>query len=84
MDPKYLPEHLQPLMEHVEWISEDITTRDREELAAAIYEYILYRDVFSIALWDMGQTDLVTHTIDTGGRRWARSHTPASQPTSHH
>ncbi len=35
MDPKNLPEHLQPLME---WISEDVTTREREELAAAIYE----------------------------------------------
>ncbi len=59
MDPKDLPEHLQPLME---WISEDITTRKREELAAAIYEY---RDVFSSGPEDMGQTDLVTHTIDT-------------------
>ena len=35
MDPKDLPEHLQPLME---WILEDITTRKREELAAAIYK----------------------------------------------
>ncbi len=49
MDPKDLPQHLQPLME---WISEDITTREREELAAAIYEY---RDVFSSGLEDMGQ-----------------------------
>ena len=63
MDPKNLPEHLQPLME---WISEDITTREREELAAAIYEY---RDVFSSGPEDMGQTDLVTHTIDTGEHR---------------
>ncbi len=62
MDPKDLPEHLQPLME---WISEDIT-REREELAAAIYEY---RDVFSSGPEDMGQTDLVTHTIDTGEHR---------------
>ncbi len=60
MDPKGLPEHLQPLME---WISEDITTREREELAAAIYQY---QDVFSSGPEDVGQTDLVTHTIDTG------------------
>ena len=60
MDPKNLPEHLQPLME---WISEDITTREREELAAAICEY---RDVFSSGPEDMGQTNLVTQTIDTG------------------
>ncbi len=63
MDPKDLPDHLQPLME---WISEDITTRKREELAAAIYEY---RDVFSSGPEDMRQTDLVTHTIDTGEHR---------------
>ena len=60
MDPKDLPEHLQPLME---WISEDITIREREELAAAIYEYM---DVFNSGPEDMGQTDLVTLTIDTG------------------
>ena len=36
LDSKDLPEHLQPLME---WIAEDITPREREELAAAIYEY---------------------------------------------
>ena len=60
MDPKDLQEHLEPI---VEWISEDITTREREEPTAAIYEY---RDVFSSGLEDMGQTDLVTHTIDTG------------------
>ncbi len=60
MDPTDLPEHLQPPME---WISEDITTREREELAGAIYEY---RDVLSSGPEDMGQTDLVTHTIDTG------------------
>ena len=63
MDPKDLPEHLQPL---VEWISEDITTQEREELAAAIYEY---RNVFSSGPEDVGQTDLVTHTIDTGEHR---------------
>ncbi len=58
LDPKELPEHLQPLME---WIAEDITTREREELAPTIYEY----DVFSSRASDMGQTDLVTHSIDT-------------------
>ncbi len=47
MDPKDLPEHLQPLME---WISEDITTREREELAVAIHGY---RDVFSSGPEDM-------------------------------
>ncbi len=36
LDPKDIPEHLQPLME---WIAEDITSRELEELAAAIYEY---------------------------------------------
>ncbi len=33
MDPKDLPEHLQPLME---WVAEDLTICEREELAAAI------------------------------------------------
>ncbi len=47
----------------MEWISEDITTREREGLAVAIYEY---RDVVSSGPEDMGQTDLVTHTTDTG------------------
>ncbi len=60
MDPKDLQGHLQPLME---WISEDITAQEREKLAAAIYEY---RDAFSSCPEDMGQTDLVTHAIDTG------------------
>ncbi len=41
LDPKELQEYLQPLME---WIAEDITTREWEELAVAISEY---RDVFS-------------------------------------
>ena len=68
MDPKDLPEHMQPLME---WISEDITARECEELAAAIYEY---RDVFSSGTEDMGQTDLFTHTIDT------REHHPIRLP----
>ncbi len=37
LDPKELLEYLQPLME---WIAEDITTRERGELAAAIYDTI--------------------------------------------
>ncbi len=41
MDPKDLPEYLQPLME---WVAEDLTIHEREELSAAIYEY---RDVFN-------------------------------------
>ena len=36
------------------------------ELAAAIYEY---RNIFSSGPYDMEQTDLVTHTIDTGEHR---------------
>ncbi len=63
LNPKDLPEHLQPLME---WIAEDITPGEREELAAAIYEY---RDVFSSGPEDMGQTNLVTHSLDTGENR---------------
>ncbi len=63
MDPAELPEHLQPLMEGV---ASDLTLRQREELAAAIYKY---RDVFSIGPTDMGRTGLVKHTIDTGDQR---------------
>ncbi len=48
LDPKDLPEQLQHLME---WITEHITPREREELAAAIYQY---RDVFSSGPADMG------------------------------
>ncbi len=44
-------------------MAEDISTREWEELAMAIFEY---RDVFSSGSEDMGQTVLVTHTIDTG------------------
>ena len=36
MNLKKLPEHLQPLMED---LAEDLTLKEREELAAAIYEY---------------------------------------------
>ena len=39
---------------------------EREDLAAAIYEY---KDVFSSGPADMGRTDLVTHSIDTGEHR---------------
>ncbi len=63
MDPKYPAEHLQPLMED---LAKDLTLREREELAVAIYEY---KDVFSSGPADMGQTDLVTHMIDTGEHR---------------
>ncbi len=63
MDPHKLPEHLKPLMLD---LSEDITIREREELAAAIYEY---QDVFSSGPDDMGCTDLITHSIDTGEHR---------------
>ncbi len=57
LNPKDLLEHLQPLME---WMTEDITPREQEELTAAIYEY---RYVFSSRRDDMA-THLVTHMID--------------------
>ncbi len=63
MDPDKLPEHLKLLMLD---LSEDITIREREELAVAIYEY---QDVFSSGPDDMGCTDLVTHSIETGEHR---------------
>ncbi len=66
MDPADLPEYLQPLMEGV---SEDLTLRQREELATAIYEH---RDVFCSGPTDMGRTSLVKHTIDTGDQRPVR------------
>ncbi len=66
MDPADLPEYLQPLMEGV---SEDLMMRQREELAAAIYEH---RDVFSSGPVNMGRTGLVKHTIDTGDQRPVR------------
>ncbi len=66
MDAADLPEYLQPLMEG---ISEDLTLRQREELAAAICEY---RDVFSSGPTDMGRTGLIKHTIDTGDQRPVR------------
>ena len=56
LSPKGLPEHVQPLME---WITEDISTGECEELAAASFEY---RDVFSSGPEDMEQTDQATHT----------------------
>ncbi len=57
MDPTDLPEYLQPLMEGV---AVDLTRQQRDELAAAIYEY---RDVFSSGPTDMGRTGLVKHTV---------------------
>ncbi len=63
MDPKDLPEHIQPLMQD---LADDVTLRGREELVVAIYGY---RDVFSSGPADMGRTDLVTHMIDTGEHR---------------
>ncbi len=54
-----LPEYLQPLMEGM---ADDLTLRQREELAAAIYEF---RDMLSSGPTDMGRTDLIKHTIDT-------------------
>ena len=63
MDPPDLPEYLQPLMEGV---ANDLTLRQQEELATAIYEF---RDVFSSGPTDMGRTGLVKHTIDTGYQR---------------
>ncbi len=63
MDPADLSECLQPLMEGV---ANDLTLRQREELAAAIYEF---RDVFSSVPTDMGRSGLVKHTINTGDQR---------------
>ncbi len=53
-------EYLQTLMEEV---ADDLTLRQREQLAAAIYKYW---DVFSSDPMDMGRTGLDKHTIDTG------------------
>ena len=63
MDPADLPEYLQPLMEGV---ADELSLRQREELAAAIYEY---QNVFSSGPTDMGRTGLVKHMIDTGDQR---------------
>ncbi len=68
MDPADLPEYLQPLMEGV---ADYLTLQQREELAAAIYEY---RDVFSSGPTDIGRMGLVKHTIDTGDQRPIRLH----------
>ena len=56
LDPTDLPEYLKPLMEGT---ADDLTLQQREELAAAIYEY---RDVFSSGPTDMGRTGLVKHS----------------------
>ncbi len=63
MDPSHLPEYLQPLMERV---ADNLTLRQREEVAAAIY---VFRDVVSSGPTDMGRSGLVKHTIDTGDQR---------------
>ncbi len=63
MEPADLPEYLQDLMERV---ADDLTLRQREELAAVIYDF---RDVFSSGPADMSRTGLVKHTIDTGDQR---------------
>ncbi len=55
-----LPEYLQPLLEDV---ADDLPLLQREELAAAIYEF---RDVFSSGPTDMERTGLIKRTIDTG------------------
>ncbi len=57
-----------------------MTLCQREELAAAIYEY---RDVFSSGLTDMGRTGLVKHTIDTGDQRPVRL-PPRRRPITKH
>ncbi len=77
MGPADLPEYLQPLMEGV---ADDLTLRQREELAAAIYEF---RDVFSSGPTDMGRTGLVKHTIDTGDQRPTVYHLDVSRFFSH-
>ncbi len=56
--PKTYQSTFQPLMEG---IVEDISSLECEQLAATIYEC---KDVFSSGPEDMGQTYLVTHTID--------------------
>ncbi len=53
MDPADLPEYLQPLMEGV---ADDLILQQREEMAAAIYEY---RDVFSSGPTDIGRKVLL-------------------------
>ncbi len=63
MDPVDLPEYLHQLMERE---ADDLALRQREELAAVIYEF---RDVFSSGPTDMGRIGLVKHTIDTGDQR---------------
>ncbi len=50
----------------MEGVADDLILQQKEELAAAIYEY---RDVFSSGPTDMGRTGLVKHTIDTGDQR---------------
>ncbi len=66
MDPADLPEYLQPLMEGV---ANDLILQQREELAAAIYEFW---DVFRSGPTDMGRTGLAKQTINTGDQRPVR------------
>ncbi len=50
----------------MEEVADDLTLRQREELAPAIYEF---RDVFSSGPTDLGRTGLVKHSIDTRDQR---------------
>ena len=58
INPKDLPRYLQPL---IKGLSEDLSTREHEQLTTAIY---VYKYVFSSSPADMRQTDLITHSID--------------------
>ncbi len=57
IDAADLAEYLQPL---IEGVADDLTLRQWEELAAAIYEY---KDIFSSGPANMGRTGLVKHTV---------------------
>ena len=59
--PEY--DHVAPLLTG---IADDITTAERESLAATLQEFA---DVFSAGPEDIGLTDYVEHTIDTGTSR---------------
>ena len=63
IDPKELPEYLQPLMKG---LADGLSIHQWEELAEVIYES---RDVFNKGPTDMGQTGLVKHTINTRDTR---------------
>ncbi len=53
-------------MDPKDWRADNISMLEREEVAAAIYEY---RDVFSSVPDDTGQTNMVPHSIETGDHR---------------